>query len=100
MTHKLSIDPSVLQEFCRRYEIIRLSPFGSVLRGEDHPNSDVDLLVEFAADAMPTLMDLAQMELELSSLLNNRKVDLRTPRELSCYFRDDVQRHAEVQYVA
>jgi len=77
-----------------------LALFGSTARGEAGPDSDVDLLVEFLPDARPTLLDMAQMEIELSQALGGRKVDLRTAQDLSRYFRDEVVRMAEVQYVA
>ena len=61
-------------------------------------DSDIDLLIEFHHDAAPSLFDLARMERELSKLLGGRKVDLRTPNELSRYFRDEVLSTASVQY--
>ena len=94
---RLEIDSVLLKEFCLRNRIRRLSLFGSVLKGTDHPESDVDLLVEFEPGATPGLLALAGMEAELSLVLG-RPVDLRTPRDLSRYFRDDVLRTAEVQY--
>lgn len=87
-----------LTELCRRHGIRRLSLFGSVLRGTDRPDSDVDLLVEFEPGRIPGLLALARIELELSDLLDGRKVDLRTAEDLSRYFRDDVRSVAEVQY--
>jgi len=100
MARQLPIPDDVLALLCARHNIRRLSLFGSVLRGTDRPDSDVDLLVEFEPGATPTLLDLAQIEEELSSLLGGRRVDLRTPRELSRYFREGVMREVEVQYVA
>jgi hypothetical protein len=86
-----------IAEFCRRNHIRRLSLFGSALRGDSGPDSDIDLLVEFDADHIPGLIRLAGMESELSKILG-RKVDLRTPQDLSRYFREDVINSAEVQY--
>lgn len=86
-------------EICRRHRVRRLSLFGSVLTDRFGPDSDVDLLVEFEPGAVVGYLTLAAMEIELSRLLG-RKVDLRTPFELSRYFRDDVVRSAEVQYAA
>lgn len=100
MTAKLPIDRDVLAAFCRRYQIRKLSLFGSTLKGTNRPDSDVDLLVEFEPHATPSLLTMAHIENELSPLLGGRKVDLRTPRELSRYFRDEVVRTAEVQYEA
>ena len=100
MAHQLPIPDGVLAPLCARHRIRRLSLFGSVLKGTDRPDSDVDLLVEFEPGASPTLLDLPCIEEELSSLLGGRRVDLRTPRDLSRYFREEVTREAEVQYVA
>jgi hypothetical protein len=98
--HKLFPDPDALAEACRRHGIRRLSLFGSVLQGRARPDSDVDLLAEFEPGSTPGFFGLARIEEELSELLGGRKVDLRTPQELSRYFRDDVVRRAEVQYAA
>ena len=100
MAGRLPIEQDVLAQLCARHHIRRLSLFGSALRGTARADSDLDLLVEFESDARPTLLDMAQIEEELSSLAAGRRVDLRTPRELSRYFRDQVMREAEVQYVA
>ena len=87
-----------IAQFCKRNGIRKLSLFGSALKGELRKDSDIDLLVEFQSDATPSLFDLARMERELSKLLGGRKVDLRTPKELSRYFRDEVLSTASVQY--
>ncbi len=100
MPGRLPVDPVALAALCRRYRIRRLSLFGSTLKGTAGPESDVDLLVEFECDARPTLFDLAHIEQDLSALLGGRRVDLRTPEDLSRYFRDEVVREAEVQYEA
>jgi hypothetical protein len=71
-----------------------------VLKGTARPDSDVDLLVEFEPGASPGLLGIAAMEEELSRLLDGRRVDLRTPADLSRYFRDAVLREAAVQYAA
>ena len=84
--------------FCRRNHIRKLSLFGSVLRKDFSPGSDVDVLVEFDPNYIPGLIRLAGMERELSDLLGGRRVDLRTPEDLSPYFRDEVLASAEVQY--
>jgi len=89
-----------LAGICRRYHIRRLSLFGSTLKGSDRPDSDVDLLVEFQPDAKPSFLTMARIEIELSSLLAGRKVDLRTAQDLSRYFREEVARAAETQYEA
>jgi len=75
------------------------SLFGSVLRDDLDPESDIDVLVEFESGHVPGFFRLFDIEEELSSLLGGRKVDLRTPQDLSRYFRDEVLAHAETQYV-
>ena len=87
-----------IEDFCRRHHIRKLALFGSVLRSDFGPDSDVDVLVEFEQGFVPGLRFFA-MERELSSILN-RVVNLNTPEFLSEYFRDRVLEEAEVQYVA
>ena len=87
-----------ISDFCRRNHIRRLALFGSVLRRDFRSDSDVDVLVEFESEYVPGFFRLADMERELSTLLGGRKVDVRTPQDLSRYFRDDVLASAEVQY--
>lgn len=86
-----------LAEFCKRNHIRKLSIFGSALRKNLGPDSDIDLLVEFDPDNIPGLIRLAGMENELSEILG-RKVDIRTAQDLSRYFRQDVIKSSEVQY--
>jgi uncharacterized protein len=88
-----------IAEFCQRHRIRRLSLFGSALRDDFTPDSDVDLLIEFEEGATVGLIRLSAMEIELGEILG-RKADLRTPNDLSRYFRDQVLRSAEVQYAA
>ena len=83
--------------FCARHHIRKLSLFGSVLTPRFRAESDVDVLVEFEKGKTPGLFEMVGMETELSELLK-RKVDLRTPEELSRYFRDEVVAAAAVQY--
>lgn len=97
---RLSVDQEALARLCRRHHITRVSLFGSVLKGKDRPDSDVDLLVEFEAGKAPGLLGLAAIEAELAALLDGRKVDLRTVQDLSPHFRAEVTRLAEVQYAA
>lgn len=89
-----------LSDYCREHRIRRLSLFGSQSRGTAGADSDIDLLVEFDAGMEPGLIGLAAMEAELSGLFGNRRIDLRTPQELSRHFRDQVMRDAQVQYAA
>lgn len=91
------IQKELIEEFCKRHHIKKLAIFGSYLREDFGPDSDIDLLVEFDPLHILGLLDLAGMEIELSNLLG-RKVDLRTPRDLSRYFRDEVVAGAQVQY--
>ena len=100
MVHALTKDRDGLAEFCRRHSIERLSLFGSVLHGNARPDSDVDILVEFAAGKEPGLIGLAAIEADLSTLFGGRRIDLRTPQDLSPHFRGEVLRTAEVQYAA
>ena len=95
---KIEFPPGQVAEFCKNNRIRKLSLFGSALREDFRPDSDIDLLVEFQTGAAPSLIDLARMERELSAMLGGRKVDLRTPNELSRYFRDQVISTASVQY--
>jgi hypothetical protein len=97
-TH-VDIPKQRIAEFCRRNHIRRLALFGSVLRDDFGPESDVDVLVEFEAGARVGLLRLAGIEIELGEILG-RKVDLNTPGFLSDYFRDQVLAEAEVQYDA
>jgi hypothetical protein len=98
-TLPVSISPHAIAEFCRKHGIARLSLFGSVLRDDFTPASDVDFLVEFLPDRVPGLIRLAGMENELSQLIG-RKADLCTPGCLSKYFVDEVLREAMLIHVA
>ena len=99
MHPSLDIDEAALARFCEAHHIRRLSLFGSQLKGNARPGSDLDLLVEFDPAHIPTLFGIAGMGIELTEMLG-RKVELRTAGDLSRYFRDEVVRTAEVQYVA
>ncbi|NEO17723.1 MULTISPECIES: nucleotidyltransferase family protein [unclassified Moorena] len=94
----IKIPKEEIEQFCQRHHIRKLSLFGSVLRDDFTPESDLDFLVEFEAGKTPGLFRLASMEIELSELVEGRKIDLRTPNELSIYFRDRVMAEAMVQY--
>lgn len=84
-------------DLCARYPIRRLAVFGSALRGDFTPTSDIDLLVEFAPDSGVTFLDMVAMQDELAAILG-REVDLVTPAALSPYFRQDVLDTAETIY--
>jgi predicted nucleotidyltransferase len=94
----ISVDQQRLAAFCRQRHIRRMAFFGSVLRADFGPESDIDVLVEFEPANVPGLFAIARMERELSALFGGRKIDLRTAEDLSRYFRDDVLKEAEVQY--
>ena len=98
MNANVSVSQDRLAEFCRANGITRLAIFGSALREDFGPESDIDVLVEFAPDRAPGLLGMAGMEIDLSALFGGRKVDLRTPEDLSRYFRQEVLDMAEIQY--
>ena len=98
MKPQVSIPKDRLAALCQEHGIKRLAVFGSALREDFGPESDIDVLVEFEPDRIPGLFGVAGVELELSELFSGRKVDLRTPEDLSPYFRQDVLDTAEVQY--
>jgi uncharacterized protein len=95
----LSVDDGFLAEFARAHGIRWIALFGSALRDDFRPDSDIDLLVEFQPEHTPGLLHLAQMELELEDALG-RPVELRTPEDLSPYFRDEVTATARPLYAA
>ena len=95
----IDIPQEKIAEFCRRHYIRRLALFGSALRDNFTPDSDVDVLVEFEPGTRVGMIRLAGIELELSSILG-RKVDMNTPGFISKYFRNQVLEEAEDQYVA
>ena len=100
MARRISIDRAKLAEFCRRHHIRTLSLFGSVLRPDFRPDSDVDVLVEFDAGHVPGFLALYDIEAELSNLLDGRKIDLVTRRSLNRRLRDRVLASAELEYAA
>ncbi len=86
-----------LRQFCRRAGVRRMMLFGSVLRADFRPESDIDVLVEFEPGRTPGFFALHDMQEALSGIFG-RKVDLRTPQDLSRYFRERVLSEAEVIY--
>ena len=96
--NELDIPEEKIDEFCRKHHVSRFSLYGSILRDDFGPNSDIDILVEFERGRVPGLLRMAGLEIELSEMLG-RKVDLRTPAELSRHFRDEVLKEA-VEFVA
>ncbi len=97
MTVRIEIPKAEIAAFSRRHHIRKLAFFGSVLRDDFSPESDIDVLIEFEPDARVGLIGFAGIEMELGRLLG-RKVDLNTTGFLSPYFCDEVLREAEVAY--
>jgi predicted nucleotidyltransferase len=97
MNLKIDVPKEGIAAFCRRHLIRRLAFFGSVLRDDFTPESDVDVLVEFEPVARVGLITLAGMEIELSQILG-RKVEMHTVKGLNPFFRDAVMKQAQVQY--
>ncbi len=98
INNKITVPQEKIADFCRRNHIRKLSLFGSVLRGDFGPDSDVDVLVEFETGHVPGFFRLFDLEKELSSLFDGRKVGFRTPEDLSRHFRSEVVAKAGVQY--
>ena len=98
MRARLSPSRDLIAKFCQRHHIRQLAFFGSVLRDDFRPDSDVDVLVEFEEGHVPGLAFFA-MEAELAAILG-RKVDLNTPGFLSPQVRSRVEAELEIQYLA
>ncbi len=99
MNKNIVIAEDKIREFCEHHYIRRLAIFGSALRDDFGPDSDVDVLVDFLPGHTPGFFKLFEMEEELSGLLGGHKADMRTPEDLSRYFRDKAVATAQVQYV-
>ena len=95
---QIDVPKDALTAFCEERGIKRLAIFGSALRPDFGSHSDLDVLVEFDEERTPGLLGKARIERELSELIDHHPVDLRTPKDLSRYFRDRVISQAEVQY--
>jgi predicted nucleotidyltransferase len=94
----LTLDEPAVKQFCESHQICRLALFGSQITGTARPDSDIDVLVDFEPGSVPGLIGMAALEDELSGLMGGRKIDLRTLRDLSRHFRDNVAQTAQVQY--
>lgn len=94
---KPSINKKKIVDFCKKPHIISLALFGSILTPHFSSKSDVDVLVKFEKKHTPSFFDIIEMESELTSIVG-RKVDLKTPEDLSGYFRDEVQAQAKILY--
>ena len=95
----VQISDEVIVAFCRRHRIGRLALFGSVLRDDFRPESDVDVLVEYKPDSGVGYIQMGEMESELSAIIG-RRVELHTPADLSTHFREEVLCEAQTLYVA
>ena len=97
--YTIEISDKAIQAFCAKNRIQTLKLFGSVLRDDFSPESDIDLLAEFAPGESVGLIRLGTVEAELSDLMG-RRIDLNLPELLSAYFREEVLAEAETLYVA
>jgi len=95
---KIEIPKDKVADFCKRNHIRKLSLFGSVLRSDFRPDSDIDVLVEFEAGHVPGFIGLGRMQEELSRLLANRTVDLVTIKFVNHRIRQRVLASSEVMY--
>lgn len=91
----VKIDEQRLERLCAQHDVRVLRLFGSVLRGDDRPDSDIDVLVEFVRPK--GFFDLQMLEDDLATLFG-RDVDLQTPGSISRYFRDEVLASSRVLY--
>ena len=96
---RIRIPKEKIAEFCKRNQVRRLSFFGSVLREDFGPDSDIDILVEFEPGTRIGLIQFSGLEIELGKIVG-RKVDLNTPGFLNKYYRDQILTEADVQYDA
>jgi uncharacterized protein len=101
MTEQMMIyDKTQIIDFCVNHHVKRFAFFGSVLRDDFSERSDIDIVVDFDPGHTPGFFVLSDMEDELAEIFHGRKIDLRTPQDLSKYFRDDVLDKMEVAYEA
>ncbi|RQD82197.1 MAG: nucleotidyltransferase [Methanocalculus sp. MSAO_Arc2] len=99
-TPQITIPHTEIAAFCRKYHILSLALFGSVLREDFTPESDIDILIGFEESKTPGFFTILTMEEELSELFGGRKIDIRTTEELSRYFRDDLTASCIICYKA
>lgn len=97
MNYQTKIDSQKISDYCKLNGIKKLSFFGSVLTEKFNVESDIDILIEFEENKIPGLLGVSRIQRELTELFG-RQVDIRTPNELSKYFRENVIREAEVKY--
>lgn len=98
--NNIEIDPAAIAAFCRTHHIRKLSLFGSVLRDDFRPDSDIDMLVEFDPDHIPGLIQLCEMEFALGDRFGGRRVDLVTARSLNSLIRQRVLDGARAIYAS
>lgn len=98
MSERIRVDEEALAALCERHGVETLSFFGSVLTEDFGPESDIDVLVEFEAGRTPGFFRLMELRRQLAEVLGVEEVDLRTPQDLSPYFREEVIASAEIQY--
>lgn len=100
MQRKRRLDHTDLAQFCKKHHIRRMALSGITLNGTAGPASDVDLLVDFASDGIPSLFGVVAMEQALSQMLGGRTVDLRTLQDLSLRFREQLVQSAQVLHAS
>jgi uncharacterized protein len=98
MSAAIQVEPAQLAEFCRRHHIRKLALFGSAVRNDFRSDSDLDFLVEFDPERRPGMVELYEIERQLSALYGGRRVDLVNPKYLNRRIRDRVLAEAEVQF--
>ena len=98
--HGIKIPKKQLESYCKKNHIKKLALFGSFLREDFSSDSDIDILVEFEKDHIPGFFDIVRMEEQLSKFFKGKNIDLRTPKDLSRYFRKKIINNAEVLYAA
>ena len=89
-----------IKQLCQKHHINKFALFGSVLRNDFKPNSDIDVLVEFESEHIPGFIKLHQIQSEISQLFNGREIDLVTPKFLNYQIKDKILAEMEVYYVA
>lgn len=94
----ITVPQADIASFCRRNGVRRIALFGSVLTNRFSEASDIDVLIEFQPRERVGFFRLAEIESELSELFGGRRIDLRTPGDLSRYFRNDVVRNSLALY--
>jgi hypothetical protein len=98
MSARVHLDRDRLAAICRNYHVHRLAVFGSALRDDFRPDSDVDLLIEFDSGFRPGLIGLHELEQELSAAFRGHRIDMVNPRYLNRRIRERVLNEAEVQF--